>query len=92
MLVIKICVQNFIGGAIKQSFKMSKILLKAKQATGRNHGLFYISLVSNIVSFFIFFFIIIIIIIKNKNNIWEIISNDFIFPLCLMRRKRISMF
>lgn len=84
MLVIKICVQNFIGGAIKQSFKMSKILLKAKQATGRNHGLFYISLVSNIV----FFFIIII----NKNNIWEIISNDFIFPLCLMRRKRISMF
>lgn len=90
MLVIKICVQNFIGGAIKQSFKMSKILLKAKQATGRNHGLFYISLVSNIVFFFIFFFIIIIII--NKNNIWEIISNDFIFPLCLMRRKRISMF
>lgn len=55
MLVIKICVQNFIGGAIKQSFKMSKILLKAKQATGRNHGLFYISLVSNIVFFFIFF-------------------------------------
>lgn len=61
MLVIKICVQNFIGGAIKQSFKMSKILLKAKQATGRNHGLFYISLVSNIVFFFIFFF-------HNNNN------------------------
>ena len=55
MLVIKICVQNFIGGAIKQSFKMSKILLKAKQSTGRNHGLFYISLVSNTVFFFIFF-------------------------------------
>lgn len=55
MLVIKICVQNIFGGAIKQSFKMSKILLKAKQSTGRNHGLFYISLVSNTVFFFIFF-------------------------------------